>query len=219
MGKDTLGWNIWHLFMLSCTLQRSVIMWINWCTQRELKKSFIIASAVCYSGATAWADIKPRICRVPSYFPPICSFLYSFIVSRKHLHLLGGERRCVACDAWQRVRTVQLLFVVLSITAVLVVHKLLSCLPYRATPSAAQTSRGVPLVSLLYTSKQSTEHITTWRELEIIAGQTSTACLCFVLWYLSPESTLLWRQRQERGRQRWDSLFLPWANMRSLFWY
>lgn len=92
---------------------------------------------------------------------------------------------------WQRARNGAAPFVVLSITAVLVVHKLLSCLPYRATPGAAQTSRGVPLVSLLYTSKQSAEHITTWRELEIIAGQTSTACLCFVLWYLSPRIHLV----------------------------
>ena len=70
--------------------------------------------------------------------------------------------------------------VALSITAVLVVHKLLSCLPYRATPSVAQPSRGVPLISLLYTSKQNAERITTWREVEIIAGKTSTASLRFV---------------------------------------
>lgn len=75
------------------------------------------------------------------------------------------------------------LLVVLSTAAVLVVHKLLSCLPYRATPSVAQTSRGVTLVSLLYTSKQSATRIRTWRELEIIAGQTSTASLCFVCRY------------------------------------
>lgn len=75
------------------------------------------------------------------------------------------------------------LSVVLSITAVLVVHKLLSCLPYRATPSVAQTSCSVPLISLLYTSKQSAELITAWRELEIIAGKTSTALLRFVCWY------------------------------------
>lgn len=72
------------------------------------------------------------------------------------------------------------LLVVLSITAVLVVHKLLSCLPHCATPSVAQTSCGVPLVSLLYTSKQGSEHITTRRELEIIAEQISTASDCFV---------------------------------------
>lgn len=59
---------------------------------------------------------------------------------------------------------------VLSTAAVLVVHKLVSCLPYRASPSVVQTSRGVPLVSLLYISKQSVECITRRSELEIIAG-------------------------------------------------
>lgn len=68
---------------------------------------------------------------------------------------------------------------VLSTAAVLFVHKLLSSLPYCATPCVAKTSRGFPLVSLLYISKESTERITTWSEVEIIA-RASIASLCFM---------------------------------------
>lgn len=60
------------------------------------------------------------------------------------------------------------LHVVLSVTAVLAVHKLLSWLPYCTTPSVAQTSCGVSLIRLLYTSTQRAERIMTWRELKII---------------------------------------------------
>lgn len=67
------------------------------------------------------------------------------------------------------------LLVVLSLTAVLVVHKLLSLLSYCATPSAAQASRGALLVTSLYTSKHSTERITTQGGLCVIASQTATA--------------------------------------------
>lgn len=56
----------------------------------------------------------------------------------------------------------------LFLAAVLVVHKLLSCLPHCATPSAAQTSCGDPLVGALFASKQSAGHITAQKELEII---------------------------------------------------
>lgn len=56
----------------------------------------------------------------------------------------------------------------LFLAAVLVVHKLLSCLPHCATPSAAQTSCGDPLVGALFISKQSAGHITAQKELEII---------------------------------------------------
>lgn len=56
----------------------------------------------------------------------------------------------------------------LFLAAVLLVHKLLSCLPHCATPSAAQTSCGDPLVGALFTSKQSAGHITAQKELEII---------------------------------------------------
>lgn len=120
------------------------------------------------------------------------------------------KQRCMICHAWQRAGCgmVQLL-VVLSITAVLVVYKLLSCLPYRATPSVAQTSCGVPLVSLLYTSKRSAERITTWGELEIIAGQISTAALCFMCWYLRPNPPCCRdRDRKEAGRGGKDSPLL-----------
>lgn len=51
------------------------------------------------------------------------------------------------------------------------VHKLLSWLPYCTTPSVAQTSCGVSLISLLYTSTQRAERIMTRRELKIIATQ------------------------------------------------
>ena len=132
-----------------------------------------------------WGVVCPneRICRVSPYFH--LQLLYSFIISLKYFAPVMRKQRGMICHVWQQAgcKMVQLL-VVLSITAVLVVHKLLSCLPYRATPSAAQTSCGAPLVSLLYTSKRSAEHITTRREREIIAGQTSPAPLCFVCWYL-----------------------------------
>lgn len=119
------------------------------------------------------------------------------------------EHRCMICRACQQAgcRMVQL-HVVLSIPAVLAVHKLLSCLPYCSTPSVAQTSCSVPLVSLLYTSKQSAERITTWRELEIIAGQTSTASLCFVWWYLRLNPPCCWgRDRKEASRGGKDAFF------------
>lgn len=52
------------------------------------------------------------------------------------------------------------LLAVLSLTAVLVVHKLLSCLAHCATPSGAQTSCGDALVAILFTSEQSSGPIT-----------------------------------------------------------
>lgn len=128
------------------------------------------------------------------------------------------KQRCMICHAWQRAgcRMAQPL-VVLSITAVLVVHKLLSCLPYRATPSAAQTSCGAPLVSLLYTSKQSTEHITTWRELEIIARQTSPASRRFVCPCLRLNPPCCWdRGRKEADGGGKDSFFLD--HMCACYW-
>lgn len=131
-------------------------------------------------------------------------FFYSFIVSHKYFHLLW--KSSAACLAASKMWMVQL-HVVLSIAAVLAVHKLLSCLPYCATPSVAQTSCRVLLVSLLYTSKQSAERITTWRELEIIAGQTSTASLCCVCCYLRLNPPCC-RGRDRRDRQRWKRHFL-----------
>lgn len=116
---------------------------------------------------------------------------------------------CMICHALaaSRCRMVRLL-VVLSLTAVLVVHKLLSCLPYRATPGAARTSCCVPLVGSLYKSKQS---ILCHGE----AGNNSRTNinslfrLCVLVF--ETESTLL--TRQERGRQRWESLFLPGSDL------
>lgn len=123
------------------------------------------------------------------------------------------EQCCMICHASQQAgcRMVQL-HVVVSIAAVLAVHKLLSCLPYCVPPCVAQTSCRVPLVSLLYTSKQSAERITTWRELEIIAGQTSTASLCCVLLFETESTLLLW-QRQRRGRQRWKRRYLQRSDL------
>lgn len=121
-----------------------------------------------------------------------------------------GRQNCMFCHAWQQAgcKMVQL-HVVLSVTAVLAVHKLLSWLPYCATPSVAQTSCGVSLISLLYTSTQRAEHIVTWRELKIIATQTLPA-FCDGI---ETESTLLLRQRKKRGRQRWKRIFLHTSDL------
>lgn len=90
------------------------------------------------------------------------------------------KRRGMVFYPWQHAGSrVARLRDVLSTAAVLLVHKLLSSLPYCATPCVAKTSRGFPLVSLLYISKQSTERITTWSEVEIIA-RASIASLCFM---------------------------------------
>lgn len=68
---------------------------------------------------------------------------------------------CLVWCIWQQAACRrERLLAVLSLTAVLVVHKLLSCLPHCATPSGAQTSGGDALVGILLTSKQSTGHIT-----------------------------------------------------------
>lgn len=90
------------------------------------------------------------------------------------------------------------LHVVFSTTAVLAVQKLFSWLPYRATPSDAQTSRGVSLISLLYTSKQRAERIMTWREVEIIDVQhLPVGVMAF-----EAESTLLLRKKKADGGKK-----------------
>lgn len=61
--------------------------------------------------------------------------------------------------------------------AVLDVHKLQSFLPHRDSPNVTQTSYGVWLVSSLYISKQSAEHITARSELEITTP-ISSFCAC-----------------------------------------
>lgn len=68
---------------------------------------------------------------------------------------------CLVWCVWQQAACRrERLLAVLSLTAVLVVHKLLSCVPHCATPSGAQTTGGDALVGILLTSKQSTGHIT-----------------------------------------------------------
>lgn len=81
---------------------------------------------------------------------------------------------CLVWCVWQQAACRrERLLAVLSLTAVLVVHKLLSCLPHCATP---QTSCGDALVGILLTSKQSTGHITARKELEIITMLCLNEC-------------------------------------------
>lgn len=69
-----------------------------------------------------------------------------------------------------------------STTVVLDVHKLPSFLPHRASPSVAQTSYGFPLVTVLYVSKQSFVHITTWGEAVNNNQAATTFFFCDNVW-------------------------------------
>lgn len=155
-----------------------------------------------------WGTIREKESSVAAMF--IFSFFissFSHTVTNTYLHLLW-ESGAAWFSILGSMQVAESLRDVLPTAAVLLVHKLLSSLPYCATPCVAKTSRGFPLVSLLYISKESTERITTWSEVEIIA-RASIASLCFMWWYFRLNPLCCWnRDRKEEGRGGKASFFV-----------